>query len=75
MPNNGYSGQNLKIPVTNGTTPIHPQGANMPVAAKVINIIPPIMRKALSIVPTFGFIVCTFIVCGVSNHNQLLEPW
>jgi hypothetical protein len=58
-PNSGYIGQNLKIPVANGMMPIQPHGAKIPVAANVIRMTPAIIRNALSVLPTFTFIVCS----------------
>jgi len=56
MPKRVYAGQNLNIPVNNGSTPIQPQGVKIPVAAKMIKTIPAMMRNALSALPTFIFI-------------------
>lgn len=78
MPNMVYTGQNMNIPVNKGTTPIQPHGEKMPIAANVIKITPAMIRIALSIVPTFIFMLCLaywvvgedFIITNCRNHGS-----
>jgi hypothetical protein len=71
MPSSGYKGQNLKMPVSNGTIPIQPQGEKIPVAARVIKITPAMMRIALSIVPTFAFMI--FLVKWFNGMAMIMK--
>jgi len=56
MPSRVYAGQNLKIPVSNGTTPIQPQMPITPEAANAMSVRPAMMRKIRSMLPTLVFI-------------------
>ncbi len=62
MPKIRYRGQFDSRPVTSGTMPSQPHQPMTPAAAKTINNAPAAMRMALSMPPTFYFMVLLLII-------------